>query len=228
METTIDTFKVISLDTSFDQGDGAAEGERAYVRLRRELDIGSFGTYAIRAAGGKELVRGRTTTGPAADRHEELFVVVDGHARFTVDGEEIDAPAGTAIFVRDVDATRSAVATDELTTVLLVSGRRGEAWRLTPGEATEEFWPLYEAKDYESALAVVRQALEEYPGNALAHYNVACMSSLLGRSDDALEHLRAALDGYPEYAENARADDDFAAIRDDARFLELVGESKSG
>jgi hypothetical protein len=57
----------------------------------------------------------------------------------------------------------------------------------TPGESMHEFWPLYEAKDYEGALAVERQALEDYPGNALAHFNIACMSSLLGRPDDALE-----------------------------------------
>jgi tetratricopeptide (TPR) repeat protein len=94
----------------------------------------------------------------------------------------------------------------------------------TPGEATEEFWPLYEAKDYEGALKIVQQALDEYPGNPLAHYNVACMSSLLGRPDDALEHLRAALGGHPDYVENACTDDDFAP-RDDPRFRELVSES---
>jgi tetratricopeptide (TPR) repeat protein len=223
MATTTDTYRVISLDDSFQQGRSTPDGERAYARIRRDLDIGAFGAYAIRADAGKELVHERTATHPAADRHEELFVVVGGHARFTVDGAEIEAPAGTAIFVRDVDAKRAAVAVDGETTVLLVSGRRGEAWRLTPGEATEEFWPLYEAKDYEGALAVEEQALEEYPGNALAHYNIACMSSLLGRTDDALDHLAAALDGYPDYVENARKDKDFEPIRDDPRFRELLG-----
>ncbi len=220
----IDTFRVLSLDDAFQPGAGAEDAQRQYIRLRRDLDVGAFGAYAIRAESG-DLVRERTANGPAADAHEELYVVVDGHASFTVDGQEIDAPAGTAIFVRDVDVKRSAVTKDGSTTVLVVSGRRGQAWRPTPGEATEEFWPLYEAKDYEGALQIVRQALEEYPGNPLAHYNVACMTSLLGRPDDAIEHLQAALDGHPDYAENARTDDDFAPLRDDPRFKELVGES---
>jgi tetratricopeptide (TPR) repeat protein len=222
MATTTDTYRVISLDDSFQQGSATPDGERTYARIRRDLDIGAFGAYAIRADAGKELVHERTATHPAADGHEELFVVIGGHARFTIDGAEIEAPAGTAIFVRDVDAKRAAVAVDGKATVLLVGGRRGAAWRLTPGEATEEFWPLYEAKDYEGALAVERQALEDYPGNALAHYNIACMSSLLGRPDDALEHLAAALDGWPEYVENARKDDDFEPLRDDPRFRNLV------
>jgi tetratricopeptide (TPR) repeat protein len=224
MATATDTFRVLSLDDAFRSGDGPPEGGRVYARLRRDLDIGAFSAFAIRAGSGGELVRERTTTGPAADRHEELYVVVDGRARFTVDGRDIDAPAGTAVFVRDVEATRSAAAGDEPTTVLVVSGRRGAPWRPTPGEAMEEFWQLYQAKDYEAALAVARQALEEYPGNPLAHYNVACMSSLLGRPDDALEHLQAALEGHPDYVENARTDEDFAPLRDDPRFRELVAE----
>jgi tetratricopeptide (TPR) repeat protein len=223
MATTTDAHRVLVLDDSFEALGGSADGSgRAYAPLRRKLDIGAFGTYAIRAAAGKEVVHERTATGPGADSHEELYVVLSGRARFTVDDEEIDAPAGTAIFVRDVEATRSAFAVDDGTTVLLVGGRRGEAWRLTPGESMYEFWPLYEAKEYEGALAVVEQTLREYPGNALAHYNIACMSSLLGKPDDALEHLRAAVDSHPPYAENAREDDDFAPLRDDARFQQLV------
>jgi tetratricopeptide (TPR) repeat protein len=222
MATTTDTYRVVVLDDSFQPPQAGADPGRAYVPLRRELDIGSFGTYAIRAAEGKDIVQERTATGPSSDGHEELYVVLDGHALFSVDGEEVDAPAGTAVFVRDVDTKRSVVAVGEETTVLLVSGRRGEAWRLTPGESMYEFWPLYEAKDYEGALAVVEQTLAEYPGNALAHFNIACMSSLLGRTDDAFDHLQAAVEAYPEYVKNAREDEDLTSLRDDPRFQALV------
>ena len=224
MATKLETFSVLSIEESFSQGNGAGEAERAYVRLRRELDIGAFGVYAVRANRDKALVGERTAAGPGADRHEELFVVVDGHAVFVVDGEEIDAPTGTAIFVRDPDVTRSATAREDGTTAIVVGGRRGEAWRPTPGEATEKFWPYYEDKDYEAALGIVREALNQYPGNALAHYNIACMSSLLGRRDDAIEHLRAAVAGHPPYVENARADDDFGSLRDDDEFRALITE----
>jgi tetratricopeptide (TPR) repeat protein len=224
MATTTDTYRVLVLDDSFEPPPAGADADpgRAYVPVRRKLDIEAFGTYAIRAAEGKDLVHERTATGPGSDRHEELYVVLGGHARFTVDGEEIDAPAGTAVFVRDVDAKRSAVAVDGETTMLLVGGRRGEAWRLSPGESMYEFWPLYEAKDYEGALAVVEQTLAEYPGNALAHFNIACMSSLLGRTDVALDHLQAAVRAYPPYVENAREDEDLTSLRDDPRFQALV------
>jgi tetratricopeptide (TPR) repeat protein len=105
---------------------------------------------------------------------------------------------------------------------LVIGGRRGEAWRPTPGEAMREFFPLYEAKDYEGALRVAEQVLDEYPGNGLAHYNIACMQSLLGRTEDAFEHLSAALDANPELLDNAQKDEDFAPIRDEPRFGELV------
>ena len=224
MTTATETFTVLSI------GDRLAERrqeqdepqDRTYVQVRRELDIGAFAVNAVQAEAGKELMRERTTTGYGADRHEELFVVLGGAATFTVDGQEIEAPAGTAVFVRDVEAKRAAVAQKDGTTVLVIGGRRGEAWRLTPGEAMQEFFPLYQAKDYEGALRVAEQVLDEYAGNGLAHFNIACMQSLLGRGDEAIEHLRAALDANPELLENARTDKDFAPLRDDSRFRELV------
>jgi tetratricopeptide (TPR) repeat protein len=226
MTTAADTFTVLSIGERLDERQKAQEEpqDRTYVQIRRELDIGSFAVNAVRADAGKELVAERTTTGYAADRHEELFVVLAGRATFTIDGQEVDAPPGTAIFVRDVEAKRAAVANDDGTTIVVVGGRRGEAWRPTPGEAMQEFFPLYEAKDFEGSLRVAEQVLDEYPGNGLALFNIACMESLLGRKDEALEHLRAALEAAPALRENARTDDDFAPIGDDPRFLELVKE----
>lgn len=224
MTTATETFTVLSIKDRLAERRQEQEEpqDRTYVQVRRELDIGSFAANAVQADAGKELMGERTTTGYGADRHEELFVVLDGAATFTVDGQEIDAPAGTAIFVRDVEAKRAAVSKKDGTTLLAIGGRRGEAWRLTPGEAMQEFFPLYEAKDYEGALRVAEQVLDEYAGNGLAHFNIACMQSLLGRTDDAIDHLRAALEANPELLENARSDEDFAAIRDDSRFRELV------
>ena len=59
------------------------------------------------------------------DGHEELFAVASGHALFTVDGNEIDAPAGTLVFVRDPAVIRSARATVDGTALLAVGGRAG-------------------------------------------------------------------------------------------------------
>jgi tetratricopeptide (TPR) repeat protein len=221
---TTQTFTALSIDDGLAARRAEREEpqDRTYLQVRRDLDIGAFAVNAVSADAGKELVQERTATGYAQDRHEELYVVLHGRATFTIDGDETDAPSGTAIFVREVDATRKAVAEEDGTTLLVVGGRRGEAWRPTPGEAMQAFFPLYQGKDYEGALRVAEQVLDEYPGNGLAFYNMACMESLLGRNEDALAHLRDALDAAPELVENARTDEDFAPLRDDPRFAALV------
>ena len=53
-------------------------------------------------------------------------------------------------------------------------------------------------------------------------YNIACLESLLGRPEEALEPLSESLAAWPEYKELAAADDDLAPLRDDARFQALV------
>lgn len=47
---------------------------------------------------------------------------MSGHAIFTVDGDELDAPAGTLVFVRPA-LIRSARATADGTAMLVVGGR---------------------------------------------------------------------------------------------------------
>jgi quercetin dioxygenase-like cupin family protein len=219
MATTETSYRVLSIPDRAREGDD----DRVYVRLRRELEIGAFGASAVyQAQSGGEVIGEHDELGPGADGHEELYVVVQGSATFTLDGEEIEAPPGTAIFVQP-DTTRKAVATSDETIVLAVGGRRGEAYRVPPGGELFDFFQHYNEQDYEGALAACHVALEKFPGNALILYNIACMQSLLGRSDEALETLGTALESWPRFKENAQKDDDFASLREDQRFLELVG-----
>jgi mannose-6-phosphate isomerase-like protein (cupin superfamily) len=219
MATTETGYRVLSLPQEAREGDG----DRVFIRVRRPLDIGAFGVGAIyQAKAGEDVVNEHDELAPGADRHEELYVVVQGSATFTVDGEEVDAPHGTAVFVQP-EAKRKAVATSDETIVLAVGGRRGEAYRLPPGAELADFFEHYNEKDYEGALAACHVALEKFPGNALILYNIACMQSMLGHGDEALDTLRSAVEGWPQFKENAREDDDFASIREDPRFLELVG-----
>jgi tetratricopeptide (TPR) repeat protein len=219
-----ETFAALSIPDALSARRAEADEpqERTYLQLRRDLDVGSFAVNAVSADAGQALVAERTATGYARDGHEELYVVLHGRATLTVAGDETDAPSGTAVFVRDPDAPRAALAEEDGTTLLVVGGRRGQAWRPTPGEAMQAFFPLYEGSDYEGALRVAEQVLEEYPGNGLAFFNIACMESLLGRREDALGHLRKALDAAPELRENARTDADLDPIRDDPRFGALA------
>ena len=73
--------------------------------------------------------------GAGAGRHEELYVVLTGRARFALAGEERDAPAGTVVFVRDPAVRRGAVAEEAGTTVLVVGGVPGRRSSPRPGRA---------------------------------------------------------------------------------------------
>ena len=213
-------YSVLSIPEMTEPEEGA---ERRFTRLRAELGVRSFAINAVRAAAaGTELVREHDETGPGADRHEELYLVIAGGATFTVAGEEIDAPCGTAVFVGDPETKRGAVAKEDGAIIAIVAGRPGEPFRPSPSEATADFFEPYNAKDYEGALEVGKGILGRYPGNGLALYNIACMEALLGRGDDALGHLREALEAAPSLRENAETDDDFASLREDERFKELI------
>jgi tetratricopeptide (TPR) repeat protein len=218
MATTETAYRFLSLPQEGREGDG----DRVYIRLRRTLDIGAFGASAsYQAKAGEDVVGEHDELGPGADRHEELYVVVQGSARFTLDDEEIEAPQGTVVFVQPA-TTRKAVATSDETIVLAVGGRRGEAYRLPPGAELYDFFEHYKQEDWEGALAACHVALEKYPGNALILYNIACMQSMLGRSDGALETLRESIEKWPKFKENAEKDNDFTSLRKDQRFLALL------
>jgi hypothetical protein len=215
---TVSTFTTLSLAAAEADDKGIAR-----ANLRRELDVEAFALNLHRADRDDiPLIAEHDETEPAFDGHEEVFLVTAGHAVFTVDGEEVDAPAGTVVFVRDPAARRSAHAKTAGTTVVCAGGRRGTAWRPTPAEAMREFWPLHQAGDYEGSQAVLREASAEYPGNPLALYNLACCAARLGDREGAFTLLRAAVDAHQRFAVHARDDEDLESLRDDPRFAALV------
>jgi hypothetical protein len=77
-------------------------GPQARSPVREYFDIGAFGVNAFTVAeAGEGLVEAHDELSGGADGHEELYFVCAGRAEFTVNGEEVDAPAGTFVFVRD-------------------------------------------------------------------------------------------------------------------------------
>ncbi len=205
----------------------ANRGRRKAVR--EHFGIEAFGVNAFSADAGEQIVNEHTETGLGARAgQEELYLVAGGHATFTVDGEKIDAPLGTIVFARDPGARRSAVADDPGAVVLVVGAPRGQAFTVWQGDAGPEFWPLYEAKDYEGAAAHLERALAEHPGNEGILYNLACCESLAGRNQQALEHLRAAVEREPDIRRLAREDGDFESLRGDPAFEELIAGADGG
>jgi hypothetical protein len=76
---------------------------------------------------------------------------------------------------------------------------------------------------YADALSAVRAALEHMPDHAGLNYNYACFATLAGDTgDDTFDHLRRAVELRPQFREDARRDDDFAAVRDDPRFQQAL------
>jgi len=105
--------------------------------VRRHFDIRSFGVNGITGGAGDEMVEPHHEADDeenGTNGHEELFAVVSGHAVFTVDGQDVDAPAGTLVFVRDPALIRSARATVAGTSILAVGGRPGAAYELSRWE----------------------------------------------------------------------------------------------
>ena len=178
--------------------------------LRRTLGIDAFGINAYSAtAVGDHVVEEHTeeTLG-----HQEAYVVIVGQATFSLDGEEIDAPQGTVVFIRDPKVRRSAVAVEPGTTVLAIGG--------VPGVHTPSAWEWYfeaekyrEGGDHAAALELLGDARERFPDHAGVLYSLACWQSMAGDTDAAIASLQAAFEVDPKAVKWAEGDADLDAIR---------------
>lgn len=193
--------------------------------IRRELGVLAFGINAWTADDGEQLVgeHDETTSG-----HEELYVVLNGAARFTVDGDERGATAGTVVFVQDPASKRSAIALEDGTTILSVGGKPGEAYAPRVWEVSAEVIANFQDARYEESKELLEGSLDEFDRHWVLHYNLACAEARLGEADAAFEHLREAIEKRPQLAEAARDDEDLQSLRGDARFDELVGVPTPG
>jgi hypothetical protein len=185
--------------------------------VRRTLGIQAFGINAYTADKDELVVEEHDETGAGAGHHEELYIVVSGRATFTVDGETIDAPTGTLVFLDDPNERRGARAVVDETTVLAIGGVRGQAFRVSPWEFAFASVPAVEAERYDEAKALLLQGLESHPDNTSLLYDLACVEALMGDREAALAHLEAAVSN-PRLREHAQKDRDLDSIRDDPRF----------
>jgi tetratricopeptide (TPR) repeat protein len=187
-----------------------------WAPIRRHFDVQSFGVnaWSTQEAGGT-LIPDHDEV-PSA--HEELYLVTAGHATFTVDGENVDAPAGTLVYVADPALRRGAVAKSAPATIVSMGGAPGQAYAPRSWEANAELLPLFEAGEFDQVKERIHDALPRYEDTGGLLYNLACAEARLGEHDAALEHIRAAVGADPRYLEYALTDDDLAPIRDDERF----------
>jgi tetratricopeptide (TPR) repeat protein len=187
--------------------------------VRRQLGIRAFGVNAYTSdAVGHQVVEEHDETGSGAGGHEELYVVMRGRARFTIDGEILDAPMGTLVFISDPKVKRVAIAEEEGTLVLAVGGEPDRAYAISAWEFNFAATPLFREGRFAEAIQILEEGLRACPGNAALLYNLACAESRGNRPLDALAHLQAAVDANPEYRLRARRDPDFDPIRREQGF----------
>jgi hypothetical protein len=190
------------------------------IPVREHLGIHGFGANAYTPTDDGTLINEHDESGSG---QEELYIVLDGNATFEVDGETIDAPAGTFVSVQP--GSRRKATGDG--TVLALGGTPGEAFQAIDwGEA----WPLhsesmtaYGEQRYGDALDAVRRGLEQFPDQPGLNFNYACFSALAGDIDDeTFGHLQRSVELFPPFRQQARIDDDLVAVRDDPRFEEAL------
>jgi quercetin dioxygenase-like cupin family protein len=183
--------------------------------VRRHFGIKAFGINVYTPGASGQIVE-EHTEGQLG--HEEIYLVLRGRVKFTVDGSDHELGQGQLVFVRDTSLKRGGVALTDDAAVLAVGGKPGEAFEVSAWETWFAAVPLVEAKKWDEVIALHNEALAERPDHPALLYNLACMESLAGYADDALTHLERAVELDPKFAEAAAKDEDFASIRDDPRF----------
>ncbi len=133
----------------------------------------------------------------------------------------MDAPAGTFVFARP-GVKRTAFAEQPGTTILAVGATPGQAYEPEGFEIWAPFNRLYLEGRYAEAADGGREALKVHPAYAGLLHNLACCESLAGRTDDAIEHLRLAIDKSERFRSLAADDADFRPIREETAFRGLV------
>lgn len=107
---------------------------------------------------------------------------------------------------------------------------RRHAWVELPDEVErDDAWrsllPLYQAGRFEEAADRGRELVTAHPTYTELLYNVACCESMAGRAEDAIGHLRRAIDRRADFRQLAAEDSDLDPIRDQPAFKELMGRA---
>jgi hypothetical protein len=178
----------------------------------QDAGVTAFGINAYTAASaGDEVVEEHTEQQLG---HEEIYAVISGHATFTVDGEEVDAPAGTLVYLDDVAQKRHAIANEPGTTVLAIGG--------VPGRHEVSAWGTSFLHSCQCERGTTTRATN--PRGRLAendapvmHYQLAA-SRRCRKPGRALDELTLAASGSENLRKHAQTDDDLVSLRDDPRF----------
>ena len=196
-------------------------GEFVWRPIRRRFGITAFGTNAYTGDAGQRVIEEHSER----DNHQELYVVLRGRATFTLGDNEVDAPAGTIVFLQP-DTKRGAIATEDGTAVLAVGAKPGVLFEPSLWEDVFAANAYADKGELDRARQLMADLVEQHPDAWQGFFNAACLEARLGDRDRALEHFQRAIELEPEKArEFAKTDSDFDSIRDDPRFVALLETS---
>ena len=203
-----------------DEIEELADADCLYRPVRLALGITAFGaTVWTGHSVGDLIVNVHDPGDPTAD--EELFLVVRGRAVFDLDGDRVDAPAGTFFFAPP-GVTRRAYAEEAGTAVLLIEGTPGKGYEARGWEIWAPLATMYFEGRYAEVAEELRAVVAEHPQYGMLFYNLACCESLTGKPNEALVHLRRAIELSEEFRVNAKSDSDLDLIRNEPGFKDLL------
>lgn len=204
-----------------DDIDEITDGRVPWRPVRHHLGIKAFGLNAFTGKNAGDRIINEHDEADQDDLHEEVYFVASGRARFELDGEQVDAPAGTFVFAKP-SVTRTAFAEEPGTTLVAVGAAQGAPYQPSGWEIWAPLRELYEAGRYAEAADRGRELVEGNPEYVVPLYNLACCEALAGRTEDAIGHLRIALERSEQARALARDDSDFDSLRNEPAFQELV------
>jgi tetratricopeptide (TPR) repeat protein len=183
--------------------------------VRRHFGIRAFGANAYTPGASGRIVEEHTE---GTLEHEEIYLVLRGRVRFTVDGKEHELGPGQLVYVRDPSLRRGGVALTDDAAVLAVGGKPGAPHEVSAWEYTFLANPHLRAGRHDEARRILHEGLAEKPGSPPLLYDLACVEALAGESDRALELLNEAVAADERFREYAQTDEDLASIREDPGF----------
>jgi hypothetical protein len=104
-----------------DEIEELSDGRCPWRPVRHHFGITSFGVNASTGRETGDRIINEHDESDADDNDEELYVVQSGRATFELDGERVDAPAGTFVFAR-LGVKRTAFAEEPGTTIVALGG----------------------------------------------------------------------------------------------------------
>jgi tetratricopeptide (TPR) repeat protein len=195
-----------------------SDGREPWRPVRHHFGITSFG---INAWTGHEAADRIINEHDEEGEDEEVYFVHSGRARFELEGEHVDAPAGTFVFARP-GVKRTAFAEEPGTTILAVGATPGQAYEPDGSELWAPFGRLYQDGRYAEAADQAREVAAAHPEYPALLYNLACCESLAGRKLEAIEHLRLAIERSDATRHYLADDSDLDPLREEPAFQTLL------